>query len=264
MNLSKKIDKKFYFKNGFLIIDNFIKKSQINKLNKKAIDLFNGNYDNNIQPDKIKWDKSNKDRNPRQLCNVWKSSRDFKKIVLNKKIAMIAAEITGWKGIKICQDSLFWVPTNSGGVGMHQDNSYQDWHSPGKTITCWITLTDLKKNSSGIQYLSGSHESKVSNPIKNFFSGKNYKSTIMKKNFSKFNLHEIIGKAGTITFHHGNIWHGSNINYSKKPRLSLSIHMIPSDSIFRKKVNHPQFSRYKLNNSLKMDNSFFPTVLEKN
>ena len=46
----------------------------------------------------------------------------------------------------------------------------------------------------------------------------------MKKNFSKFNLYEIIGKAGTITFHHGNIWHGSNINYSKKPRLSLSIH----------------------------------------
>ena len=43
----------------------------------------------------------------------------------------------------------------------------------------------------------------------------------MKKNFSKFNLYEIIGKAGTITFHHGNIWHGSNINYSKKPRLSL-------------------------------------------
>ena len=37
----------------------------------------------------------------------------------------------------------------------------------------------------------------------------------MKKNFSKFNLYEIIGKAGTITFHHGNIWHGSNINYSK-------------------------------------------------
>ena len=70
MNLSKKLIKNFFSKNGFLILDNFIKKPQINKLHKKTIDLFNGNYDDNIQPDKIKWDKSNKDGNPRQLCNV--------------------------------------------------------------------------------------------------------------------------------------------------------------------------------------------------
>ncbi len=252
-------DKIFFEKYGFFIINNFFSKAQIDKLKKTALDLSRLKYENNIEPDKVKINKNSKSKSPLQLCNVWKSNSKFKKIILNKNLGKIAVELTGWKGVKICQDSLFVVPPTCGGVGMHQDISYQDWHSPGKIITCYVMISEINLNSSGIQYLSGSHVSKKAKPIKNFFNRK-FKSNISNK---KFKIHKVIGKPGTIVFHHSNIWHGSDVNNSSKNRLTFSIHLMPSNSKFRDKVNHPQFSKYKLNNSLKMINSFFPTIFQK-
>ena len=51
----------------------------------------------------------------------------------------------GWSGIKLGQDSLMWVPPLNGGVSMHQDNPYQDWHTKKQTITCIIALTKYRE-----------------------------------------------------------------------------------------------------------------------
>ena len=248
-------------KYGFLKLENFLDKKFVKKIKKNFFKVFKGKYNTGLQPDKIKWSKNDiLVKSPRQLCNVWKSDFELKSLILNENIGRISAQLTGWNGIKICQDSLYWVPPKCGGVGMHQDNSYQDWHLPGKTITCWISLSDLSLNSSGIEYLVGSHKTKITKPIKIFFSGKKYKYTTKSKLLKNFKSEVITGKAGTVVFHHGNIWHGSNINLSNKSRFSISIHMIPSNSKFSNKFKHPQYSRYKFNNSLKMDESFFPTT----
>ncbi len=257
-----KKDKNFFNKNGFLVINNFFHKAQMNRLKKSVSKLIKFKYDNNIEPDKVKFFENSKLKNPLQLCNVWKANSEFKKIALNKNLGKMATELTGWRGAKICQDSLYMVPSFHGGVGMHQDKSYQDWHSPGDIITCYVLISKINLNSSGIQYLTGSHVTKTNKPLKKFFN-KNFKSSIRDNELKKFKTYKVSGKSGTIVFHHGNIWHGSDINKSIETRLTFSIHLMPSNSKFRQKVNHPQFSRYKLNNSLKMINSFFPTVFQK-
>ena len=251
-------------KNGFLILKNFFSKNKLKNFISISKDLFEGIYSTGIAPDRDKWNKNKKSSIPRQLCNVWKSSKDFQKVILNKHIGEIAAKLMGWSGVKIGQDSLIWVPKKKGGVSMHQDNPYQDWHSSGSTITCWIALTDVDQNNSGLQFLKGSHVYGKDKTIKNFFNGKNFTHTIKDRKFKNFEKISIEGKAGTISFHHGNIWHGSNVNNSNNDRISISIHLIPASSKYSKNVNHSIYSRYKKFNSTEMDENYFPILWTKN
>ena len=125
----------------------------MNKLRKLSYDLFKGKYKTSIAPDKIKNEKNEK--KPKQLCNIWKSNYSFLDIVFSKKIAKLASELTGWNGIRLNQDSLFLVPPKAGGVSMHQDEVYQDWHIPGKIITAWVALTDVSEKNAGLKYIIG-------------------------------------------------------------------------------------------------------------
>jgi ectoine hydroxylase-related dioxygenase (phytanoyl-CoA dioxygenase family) len=257
--LSKE-DKLFFSENGFLIINNFFSTKKVNNLKKRSEKIFNGYYETRISPDKIKWKKGYSKTIPRQLCNVWKSDLVLRSAILHKRIGKIASQLMNWSGVRLCQDSLIWVPPATGGVSMHQDNSYQEWHSPGKIITCWIALTDASSKNSGLEYLSGSHKDKnISRPVKNFFGGSNYLYTINKKKFNKFKKYTIEAKAGSIAFHHGNTWHGSSPNKSNKERVSISCHYIHKNSKFTK-INHIDYSRYKKKNTLEMDESFFPIL----
>ena len=83
-----------------------------------------------------------------------------------------------WNSTRLNQDSIIWVAPKAGCVNFHQDNPYQDWHLPGGVITCWIPLTDTKKNSATLEYLKGSHKNSMSKRLKNFYAKKNYRSSI--------------------------------------------------------------------------------------
>lgn len=264
MKTLKKNQKIFFKKNGYLVVENLIKKSTINKLRKISYDLFKGKYKTQIAPDKIKNQK--KTKKPKQLCNVWKSNYSFAQLILSKQIAKLATELTGWKGIRLNQDSLFWVPPKTGGVTMHQDEVYQDWHVPGKIITVWIALTDVSDKNAALKYIRGSHKwKKMHKPLKNFFSGKDYKHSLSNFNqFKKDLMVTVKGKAGVVTFHHGRMWHGSGLNTSNNDRISLSCHLMPSNSKFSKKVVNPVFSRYKKFTTNEMDENFFPVIWTSN
>lgn len=261
--LSKE-NKLFFQKNGYLVVNDFFSKKNIDKVLKKVPEIFNGKYDTGISPDRVKWNKNEKKKIPRQICNSWKASKVLREIITNKKLAQIAAYLSGWDGVKLGQDSLMWVPSKNGGVSMHQDNPYQDWHSSKKTVTCVVALTNLNNKNSGLQFLQGSHKKGKDKPIKHFFNGKNFDYTVKSEGFEKFKMVSLNGKAGTISFHHGNIWHGSNVNNSNSNRISISIHYIPISSKYDKKINHPIYSQYKKFNTLEMDESFFPILWSKN
>lgn len=258
-----KNQKKDFKKKGYLIIENFFSQKKVSYLKKLSSKLFDGIFSTGISPDRIKWNKKMNKKIPRQLCNVWKSDINFKKIITDKTIAKIASELMSWNGVRLGQDSLIWVTSKGGGISMHQDDSYQDWHSSNSTITCSISLTNVNRNNSGLQFLEGSHLEKRSKPIKKFFFGSKFDHTVKKGKLKKLKKVIVEGKAGIISFHHGNLWHGSNVNLSSKDRLSLVIHLIPINSKFKSKINHPVYSHYKKFNNLEMDENFFPILWSK-
>ena len=168
-----------FYKNGFVVFENVIDKNDLKKIQNTYKDIFNEKYQTGVVPDKIKW-KKNRDKNniPRSLCNVWKSNKNIAKVVLSRNLGEIAGKLMGWNSTRLNQDSIIWLTPKAGSINFHQDNPYQDWHTPGGVITCWIPITDTKKNSGTLEYLIGSHKAKTSKRLKNFYGLKNYRSSI--------------------------------------------------------------------------------------
>lgn len=248
-------------KNGFIIFDDVIKKTDLNRIRGKYKKIFEGKYETGVVPDKIKWIKGRDPNNvPRSVCNAWKSDLDIANVVLSEDIGYLAAVLSGWKSTRLNQDSLIWVVPKAGTVAFHQDNPYQDWHVPGNVITAWIPLEDTSKNGATLEYLAGSHKFGSSKRLDKFFTNKSYRYIDRKflKNQKSFKRFFVSAKKGSVVFHHGDIWHGSGFNMTTKDRISLSIHFMDGKSKFDKKIKNPHFNHYKLLDSQKMDESFFP------
>ena len=218
-------------------------------------------------PDKIKWvygrDKNNI---PRSVCNAWKSDYDVARVVLSKKIGELVASLQNWTSTRLNQDSLIWVVPGAGSVAFHQDNPYQDWHTPGKVITAWIPLEDTSKEGATLEYLIGSHKNGTTKRLNKFFTNQSYRSISKKllSNADKFGRHYVVAKKGSVVFHHGDMWHGSGFNKTKQDRITLSIHFMNGNSKFHNRIKNPHFNHYKILNSSKMDETFFPVTWHKN
>ena len=114
----KKISKnqiKEFYDNGFLIIKDIIDINKLKKINSIYKKIFNGHYQTEIAPDKIKW-KPNRDSPsiPRSLCNVWKSDKNIAQVVCSKTISSIAGQLMNWNSVRLNQDSLITVVGASG------------------------------------------------------------------------------------------------------------------------------------------------------
>ena len=258
--------KDFFNKNGFVIFENVLNKNELNKVRKKYKKIFKGHYETGVVPDKIKWvygrDKNNI---PRSVCNAWKSDYDVARVVLSKKIGQLVASLQNWNSTRLNQDSLIWVVPGAGSVAFHQDNPYQDWHTPGKVITAWIPLENTSKEGATLEYLVGSHKNGTTKRLNKFFTNQSYRSISKKllSNADKFGRHYVIAKKGSIVFHHGDMWHGSGFNKTKQDRITLSIHFMNGNSKFHDRIKNPHFNHYKILNSSKMDETFYPVTWHK-
>ena len=99
-------------------------------------------------------------------------------------------------------------------------------------------------------------KNKTINPI-------SIKYTKKLSNADKFGRHYVVAKKGSVVFHHGDMWHGSGFNKTKQDRITLSIHFMNGNSKFHNRIKNPHFNHYKILNSSKMDETFFPVTWHK-
>ena len=79
--------KKNFQKDGFLILENFLKSQFIPNLNEKFIKLFSGHFETGIEPDEWNWKQGRDPENvTRQICNAWKSDKSIKDLVCHEAL----------------------------------------------------------------------------------------------------------------------------------------------------------------------------------
>jgi ectoine hydroxylase-related dioxygenase (phytanoyl-CoA dioxygenase family) len=250
--------------NGFIVFENLIDFRTCDLLRLECESVLSGVHSTGLTPDKVKWRPQDALNIPRSVCNAWKSSYLIHDFVVSNPITNIAKLLMGWQSIKLNQDSIIFMPKNAGSVTMHQDNSYQDWHLPGGVVTAWISLGDCDAGGGGLEYVLGSHKWTLSDRVQNFTSSVNEdyqepaKTAALKGGY-QYNLIKPIFKKGSVGFHHGKTFHGSNNNSSNFVRGAYAIHLMDGDSIFSDNTS-PFFHRYKLGNSIVMHDSFFPLL----
>ena len=268
INLTNEIDS--FNNNGFIIFDKFLLEENIEILKNRFDDLFDGKFENTIQPDEWHWKKNLSDPSAtRQICNVWKSDNLIRKIVCNETIGLIASKLMGWQGARLVQDNILWKPSGGKTLGYHQDASYVDWIVPQTMITCWMSLDQTSQKIGTLEFVTGSHKWELSPPSVNFHSPDDYRRELInfaKDNNKELNITYVEVPPGGASFHHGYTWHGSGINKTSLNRRAIVSHCIPSNAKFHSTNiggTGKIYKRYKKLNTNEMDESFFPILWNK-
>lgn len=257
--------------NGFVVIDDVLSNTEATAAKAQFEKLFAGKFETGVQPDEWNWRRGIDDPTlTRQICNAWKSDRAIASIVLRADIGRACAQLRHWPGARINQDNVIWKPPAGKSLGFHQDDSYQKWIVPAEMMTCWITLDDTHRDHGTIEYVKGSHLWPVSDPIQQFHAPDNpladceAAAALAGVSDIESQIVPIEVRAGSAVLHHGRVWHGSRSNASGQVhRRSVVSHCCSSEARFHDTNISPVYGRYRQQDTLEMNESFFPILWQQ-
>jgi ectoine hydroxylase-related dioxygenase (phytanoyl-CoA dioxygenase family) len=255
-----------FARDGFLIVEEgLIPESALERLRDRYLALFEGEYETGIRPDEVNWVRGrDPEERTRQLCNAWKSDTLVAAQVLSQRIGRLAAQLAGYRGVRILQDNVLWKPPGTKAIGFHQDSSYADYLVPSEMVTCWMSLHDTEAGAGPLEFVRGSHRWPKSPPARSqFHAPEDWLAGAREAAPPDTELETVpvIVKAGGGSFHHGLTWHGSAPNTSGEvARMALVSHFIRVETRFHRTHVDVNYSRYRRRGDLSLDESFFPVV----
>ena len=251
-------------RDGFLVVERVIEPESAARLASRFGPLFRGEFETGLYPDEWNWREGRDAADlTRQICNAWKSDRTVARAVLHSRVGLWCARLRGWPGARINQDNVLWKPPGARPLGLHQDDSYQQWVVPPELCTGWIALDDTSAAGGSIEYAVGSHLWGLAPPASEFHAPDDYAREMREAAERAVPVPEVVRvevPAGGGVFHHGRTFHGSGTNRSGKPRRALVSHCMSSEARFHVTNVGYVYSRYKRVGNTEMDESFFPVL----
>ena len=258
-----------FHRDGFVIVEEgLIPEGMLERLRERYLRLFEGEYETGIRPDEVNWvpGRDPEDRT-RQLCNAWKSDRIVAAQVLSERIGRLAAQLMGYRGVRILQDNVLWKPPGTKAIGFHQDSSYADYLVPPEIVTCWMSLHDTHARAGPLAFVPGSHTWPKAQPERSQFHAPEDWLAGVRASMpegTEIETVPVVVKAGGGSFHHGLVWHGSEPNRSRSvARMALVSHMVPIETHFHHENVDVTYSRYRRRGDLSLDESFFPVMWDE-
>jgi len=256
-------------RDGFLIFDEGLVSERVLELLRERYEsLFAGEYETGIRPDEVNWvpGRDPEDRT-RQLCNAWKADTVVAAQVLSERIGRLAAQLMGYRGVRILQDNVLWKPPGTKAIGFHQDSSYAGYLVPPEMVTCWVALDDTEADAGPLEFVRGSNRWPKSAPDRSQFHAPDdwlAGARAAAPEGAELEIVPVVVKAGGGSFHHGLTWHGSAPNRSSRvARRALVSHLIPVETRFHETNVDVTYSRYRRRRDLSLDESFFPVLWEE-
>ncbi|HJU48895.1 MAG TPA: phytanoyl-CoA dioxygenase family protein, partial [Gaiellaceae bacterium] len=236
---------------GFLIVEQgLVSEAALERLRERYLPLFDGEYETGIRPDEVNWVKGRdpEDRT-RQICNGWRADTVIAAQVLSERTGRLAAQLAGYRGVRILQDNVLWKPPGTKAIGFHQDSSYADYLVPPEMITCWISLHETAADAGTLEFVRGSHRWPRSAPQRSqFHAPEDWLAGPRAAAPDDVDLDTVpvVVKAGGGSFHHGLCWHGSAPNTNAAvARMALVSHLLPVEARFHERNVDLVYSRYR-------------------
>jgi ectoine hydroxylase-related dioxygenase (phytanoyl-CoA dioxygenase family) len=255
-----------FTRDGFLIVERILTRERVAALQERFPKLFAGRFDTGVYPDEWYWREGMSLPDvTRHMANAWKADLTVARLVLSEDVGRGAAALTGWPGVRLGQDTIWWKPPNTKSISLHQDSSFMDFLDPPQTVTCWITLDDTSREAGTLEYAAGSHRWPLTPLPEAFHAQDDYrgqmKAAARAAGFAAPEPVLIEVPAGSCVFHAGEIWHGSGPNTTGDVmRRSIGIHMVRSDARFSNRHGGYIYRRYQRTGDDSLDESFFPVL----
>jgi ectoine hydroxylase-related dioxygenase (phytanoyl-CoA dioxygenase family) len=162
-----------------------------------------------------------------QVMNLWEKSPLVGRFVMGQRLARVAAQLLGVRGVRLYHDQSLYKEPNGGHTPAHADQYYWPLASD-RTITAWIPLQDVPMAMGPLGFYSGSHRvpegrdlgisdaSEDDIPARMAALGHPYVC-------SPFAL-------GDVSFHLGWTFHRAEPNTSDRPRSVITVIFMADDT----------------------------------
>jgi ectoine hydroxylase-related dioxygenase (phytanoyl-CoA dioxygenase family) len=153
-----------------------------------------------------------------QVMNLWRSSEAVRAFVTGKRLARIAAELTGCSGVRLYHDQALFKEPGGGITPWHADQYY--WPlSNERTTTAWIPLVDVALAMGPLSFCPGSQRIRDG---RNLAISDDSEETLKQKLASYGTVEEPF-ELGDVSFHTGWTFHRAGANSSQRMREAFTI-----------------------------------------
>ena len=172
-----------------------------------------------------------------QVTNIWRESDIAKELVFSRRLARIATELLGTKGVRLYHDQALYKEPGGGITPWHVDQYYWPLGSPA-TVTAWIPLQDTPVEMGPLSFASGSHKFPLHRDLSISDDSERLIREVMDR--EQFPYVERAFALGDVSFHSGYTFHRAPPNQSETPRKVMTVIYMDRDITVSEPANDEQ------------------------
>jgi len=170
-----------------------------------------------------------------QVTNLWTKSVLVKEFVMGKRVARIAAELMGCRGVRLYHDQALYKEPGGGYTPWHADQYYWPLQTD-RTVTAWIPLQDTPIDMGPLSFASGSfrlHEGRT-------LEIGEESERVLQGTLRGCPVDEGPFALGDVSFHSGWTFHRAGPNRTARPREVMTIIYMDSEMRLAEPANENQ------------------------
>jgi len=174
-----------------------------------------------------------------QVTNLWEESALARQFVFGKRLARIATELLGTKGVRLYHDQALYKESGGGYTPWHVDQVY--WPASSElTVTAWVPLSAVPLDKGPLSFAIGSH--KLTTHRNLTISDESEKQIDRAMKLGDFPIDETPYDLGEISFHYGYTFHRAGPNRLEQPREVMTVIYLDSKMVMSEPRNKNQES----------------------
>jgi ectoine hydroxylase-related dioxygenase (phytanoyl-CoA dioxygenase family) len=166
------------------------------------------------------WERTTYERAFLQVMNLWTKDEICREFVFSKRLARIAAELMGVKGVRIYHDQALYKEAGGGYTPWHADQYY--WPlSSDKNCTVWIPFQHTPLEMGPLAFGARSHRFEHGRDLE--ISDES--EARLQKALEAQNVRyvEDAFELGDVSYHYGWTFHRAGGNSSNRPRAAMTM-----------------------------------------
>jgi ectoine hydroxylase-related dioxygenase (phytanoyl-CoA dioxygenase family) len=172
-----------------------------------------------------------------QVMNIWRQSDVVRKFSFSKRLARIAAELMGVRGVRMYHDQALYKEPGGGFTPWHADQYY--WPlSNANSCTAWVPLQATPLEMGPLAFSVGSHRFESGRDME--ISDESEQKISAALEAKKLPTNEGPFDLGEVSFHYGWTFHRAGPNTTERPRAVMTVIYIEDGIRLAEPVNKNQ------------------------
>jgi ectoine hydroxylase-related dioxygenase (phytanoyl-CoA dioxygenase family) len=152
--------------------------------------------------------------------NIWTRNQNVRELAFSKRLARIATELMGTRGVRMWHDQALYKEPAGGFTPWHVDQHYWPMSSPN-SITSWIPLQPVPIEMGPLCFGRGSHRKRVGRDLEiSAESEQQIRDAVRKEKIDEVQEPFALGD---VSFHLGWTLHRAGPNQTNGPRRVFTI-----------------------------------------